>query len=84
MTYNHHEGATALESYALFRCVQSVRRYAASVKARVNFTDCYPAINDRVCEIVLFCFLIKHNAHFAQVHNLLSAYVNNALACLKP
>ncbi len=56
----------------------------ASVKARVNFTDCYPAISDRVCQIVLFCFLIKHNADCAKVNNVLSAYVNNALACLKP
>ena len=56
----------------------------ASVKARVNFPDCHPVINDRVCQIVVVCFVIKHSAHCAQVHSVLSAYVNNALACLKP
>ena len=55
----------------------------ASVKARVHFTDCYPVISDRVCQIVFGCFVIKHSAHCAQVHRVLSAYVNNALACLK-
>ena len=55
----------------------------ASVKARVNFPDCHPVINDRVCQIVVVCFVIKHSAHCAQVHSVLSAYVNNALACLK-
>ncbi len=55
----------------------------ASVKAKVDFTDCYPVIYDRVCQIVFVCFDIKHSAHCAQVHSVLSAYVNNALACLK-
>ena len=29
----------------------------ASVKAWINLTDCHPAINDRVCQIVLFALL---------------------------
>ncbi len=56
----------------------------ASVKARVNFPDCYPVVSDRVCQFVFACFVIKHSAHCAQGHKVLSAYVNNALACLKP
>ncbi len=32
----------------------------ASVKAVVNFTDCYPVVSDRVCQIVFVCFVIKH------------------------
>ena len=49
-----------------------------SVKAVVDFTDCYPVISDRVCQVVLVCFVTKHSAHCAQVHNVRSAYVNNA------
>ncbi len=56
----------------------------ASVKARVDFTDCYPVVCDRVCQVVFVCFVVKHSAHCAHVHSVLSAYVNNALACLKP
>ncbi len=56
----------------------------ASVKARVNFPDCYPVVSDRICQVVVVCFVIKHSAHYAQIHSVLSAYVNNALACLKP
>ncbi len=37
----------------------------ASVKARVNFPDCYPAINDRVCQIVLFA-LLQSIVHIVQ------------------
>ncbi len=56
----------------------------ASVQAMVNLPDCYPAISDRVCQVVLFASGMKHSAHCAHVHNVRSTYVNNALACLKP
>ena len=51
---------------------------------QVVLTDCYPVISDRVCQVVLFASGMKHSAHCAQVHKVRSAYVNNALACLKP
>ncbi len=34
--------------------------------------------------VVLFCFAMKHSAHCAHVHNVRSAYVNDALACRRP
>ena len=51
---------------------------------QVVLTDCYPAICDRVCQMFLFCFAMKHSAHCAHVHNVRSAYVNNALTCRRP
>ena len=56
----------------------------ASVKAMVNLTDCYPAISDRVCQVVLFASGMKHSAHCALVQRVRWAYVDNALACLRP
>ena len=57
----------------------------ASVKARVNLTDSYPTMMAGFAgsedPIV---FAVKQCAQCAQVHSVLSAYVNNALACLRP
>ena len=57
----------------------------ASVKAMVNLTDCHPAImagfaGSEDPKVVA----VKQYAQCAQVHSVLSAYVNNALACLRP
>ena len=70
----------------LFRCVQSGVLVLSMPLYRqwLIKPDCYPAIGDRVCQIVLFASGMKHSAHCAQVHNVRSAYVYNALACLKP
>ena len=49
--------ATALESSALFRCVQSAQVVLTLPPVRgckFNFADCYPVISDRVCQFVLF------------------------------
>jgi hypothetical protein len=53
-------------------CLICAQVLLASVKARVNFTDCYPVICDcdRVCQIVIVCFVIKHSAHCAHVHSV--------------
>ena len=69
----------------LFRCVQSGVLVLSMPLYRqwLIKPDCYPAIGDRVCQIVLFASGMKHSAHCAQVQNVRSAYVNNALACLK-
>ena len=57
----------------------------ASVKARVNLTDSYPTVmagfaGSEDPKVVA----VKQYAQCAQVHSVLSAYVNNALACLRP
>ena len=52
--------ATALESSALFRCVQSAQLVLSLPPVRgckFNFADCYPVISDRVCQVVLFALL---------------------------
>jgi hypothetical protein len=57
----------------------------ASVKARINLTDSYPAIMAGFAGSEdPFVFAVKQCAQCAQVHNVRSAYVNNALACLRP
>ena len=52
--------ATALESSALFRCVQSAQLVLSLPPVRgckFNFADCYPVVSDRVCQVVLFALL---------------------------
>ena len=57
----------------------------ASVKARINLTDSYPAIMAGFAGSEdPFVFAVKQCAQCAQVHSVRSAYVNNALACLRP
>ena len=57
----------------------------ASVKARINLTDCYPTIMAGFAGSEdPFVFAVKQCAQCAQVHSVRSAYVNNALACLRP
>ena len=56
----YYAGATALESYALFRCVQSAQLVLSLPPVRgckFNLADCYPTISDRVCQVVLFALL---------------------------
>ena len=51
---------TALESRALFRCVQSAQVVLTLPPVRgckFNFADCYPVVSDRVCQVVLFALL---------------------------
>ena len=52
--------ATALESSALFRCVQSAQLVLSLSPVRgckLFLADCYPVISDRVCQVVLFALL---------------------------
>ncbi len=53
--------ATALESSALFRCVQFAQLVLNMPPVRsckLFLADCYPIISDRVCQSVFVCFVI--------------------------